>query len=68
MILIQVKGGSAEEPTADDAERMRRVAEHYSARDVLLATWKRGSELNMRRLDRKSGAWEHLDNPRKVFK
>jgi hypothetical protein len=42
MILIQVKGGSAEWPTDDDIGRLRAVREYHHARDVLLATWKKG--------------------------
>jgi hypothetical protein len=38
--LIQVKGGSAAKPTAEDAKRLRAVAHRHHACDVLLATWK----------------------------
>src|SRR5438477_9427234 len=41
IILIQVKGGSAANPTFDDAARLRRVAKRHGACDVLLATWKK---------------------------
>src|ERR1700724_2470304 len=42
IILIQVKGGSAANPTAEDAKRLRIVARRHGACDVLLAAWKKG--------------------------
>lgn len=44
IMLIQVKGGSAKEPTAEEIARMRLVAEHYHASKVLLFQWKKGSK------------------------
>jgi hypothetical protein len=43
IILIQVKGGSAAMPTAEDGKRLRVIAKRYHARHVLLAAWKKGS-------------------------
>lgn len=43
IILIQVKGGSAASPTADDAARLRIVALQHGACDTLLAAWKKGN-------------------------
>jgi hypothetical protein len=43
MILIQVKGGGAAQPTADDGKRLRKVARLHNACGVLLAAWKKGS-------------------------
>lgn len=43
IILIQVKGGSAAMPTTEDGKRLMAVAKQLHARDVLLATWKKGS-------------------------
>jgi len=43
IILIQVKGGSAANPTAEDAKRLRIVARRHGACDVLLAAWKKGN-------------------------
>ncbi len=43
IILIQVKGGYAARPTAEDGERLRRVARRHGACEMLLATWKKGS-------------------------
>src|SRR5208337_4824464 len=42
IILIQVKGGSAAKPTAEDAKRLRIVARRHGACRVLLAAWKKG--------------------------
>jgi len=44
MILIQVKGGSAPNPTFEDAARLRAVAKRHRACDVLLASWKKGGK------------------------
>jgi hypothetical protein len=44
MILIQVKGGGAPNPTPEDIERLRRVKAYYNAHDVVLASWKKGAQ------------------------
>ncbi len=44
IMLIQVKGGDAKEPSAEDIARMRLVAEHYHASKVLLFQWKKGTK------------------------
>jgi hypothetical protein len=54
IILIQVKGGSAATPTWDDARRLRAVKKRHGACDVLLATWKKGTEARFFRLRRAS--------------
>src|SRR4029077_18485747 len=38
IILIQVKGGSAANPTWEDATRLRAVARRHGASNILLAT------------------------------
>src|SRR5262245_110141 len=43
IILIQVKGGYAANPTPDDADRLRAVARYHRAQCVLLASWKKGT-------------------------
>ena len=50
IILIQVKGGTAARPTLGDAKRLRAVAKRHSVCDVLLATWKKGTEARFFRL------------------
>ena len=42
IVLIQVKGGAAAYPTAEDGERLRAVARYYHAHRVLLASWRKG--------------------------
>src|ERR671910_2885745 len=39
IILIQIKGGGARWPNAEDIRRLRAVANFYRARDVVLAAW-----------------------------
>jgi len=54
IILIQVKGGSAARPTWEDATRLRAVKKKHGACDVLLATWKKGTQARFYRLRRVS--------------
>lgn len=42
IVVIQVKGGSAAKPTAEDERRLHVVAKRLRARHVLLATWQKG--------------------------
>jgi len=42
IILIQVKGGDAAKPTAEDGKRLRVVARRHGACKAILATWKKG--------------------------
>ena len=55
IVSIQSKGGSARRQTLDDIVRLRAVAKHHRAKAVVLATWRRGTELRLQRLDR--GGW-----------
>jgi hypothetical protein len=50
IILIQIKGGGARWPSAEEIDRMWAVAKHYRARDVLLAKWMKGSKVEFYRL------------------
>ncbi len=43
IILIQVKGGYAARPTAEDGKRLRAVAKLHHAHAILLASWKKGT-------------------------
>jgi hypothetical protein len=45
LILIQVKGGSAPEPTEEDWKRLRAVKKLHGAKTVLLAKWKKGRQV-----------------------
>lgn len=42
ILVIQVKGGSAPEPTDDEVKRLRKVATFYHAQEVVLFQWKKG--------------------------
>jgi hypothetical protein len=65
MVLIQVKGGSAPMPTADDRERLRMVSIVYRAKAVLLAQWKRGRQVVFHQL--KGDSWEAVSSPSELF-
>jgi len=54
IILIQAKGGSAAKPTLEDGERLRRVARLHRAKDILLASWKKGKAAQFYTLRRKA--------------
>ena len=70
IILIQVKGGRAAKPTLEDATRLRIVAKRHCACDVLLATWKKGTEARFFPLRRASAreAWAEITNLDSVFR
>ena len=65
VVLIQVKGGSAKWPTADDRERLRAVGKAYSAKAILLSEWKKGSMPIIYELS--GDEWGDPINPAKVF-
>jgi len=66
MMLIQVKGGSAARPTADDAQRMRAVARWHRIGRVLLAIWKRGRAVRFFGLHGKS--WTEIEDLADIFR
>jgi hypothetical protein len=70
IILVQVKGGSAANPTFEDAARLRRVAKRHGACDVLLATWKKGAMPRFFRLRRATASdpWAEITNLDSVFR
>src|SRR5919106_972855 len=65
IILVQIKGGGAKWPNAEDIRRLRAVAKRYSARDVVLAAWLKGSRQKFYRLGKTAVdpkiAWEEVD-------
>jgi hypothetical protein len=67
IILIQVKGGSAARPTAEDATRLRIVARRHGACGVLLASWKQGSAARFFSLHRTHPEWREVTDLRTVF-
>jgi hypothetical protein len=71
IVLIQVKGGSAAMPTAEDGIRLRAVAKRYGARQSLLGTWKKGKEVQFHRLQAKSSArndWSEVLDLDEIFR
>jgi hypothetical protein len=70
IILIQVKGGSAARPTPEDATRLRAVRKRHGACEVLLATWKKGTEARFFRLCGASARepWTEITNLDSVFR
>lgn len=67
IILIQVKGGSAAKPTAEDAARLRIVARRHGACGVLLATWTKGSAARFFSLHKRLPEWSEVEDLRSVF-
>ena len=57
IVLVQVKGGGARDPSAEDCARLQRVARRYHALHVVLFQWKKGKVADYFRLNRR-GEWE----------
>lgn len=71
IILIQVKGGKAANPTPEDCRRLRLVARHHAACGILLATWKKGKAAKFfplrPRLKNGRGNWVAVDDLKTIF-
>jgi hypothetical protein len=67
IILIQVKGGSAANPTAEDAARLRIVAKRHGACGVLLAAWTKGREARFYSLHKRCPEWGEVEDLRTLF-
>jgi hypothetical protein len=70
IILIQVKGGRAANPTPEDATRLRIIARRHGACGVLLASWKKGSAAKFFSLHTNSkrvNEWREVDDLRSLF-
>jgi hypothetical protein len=65
IILIQVKGGFAARPTAEDGKRLTIVARRHGACGVLLATWKKGSAARFFAL--RQSRWNEVSDLRMFF-
>jgi len=59
IILIQVKGGSANRPSDSDVKRLVKVAEYHRAKTVILAEWKKGQLPIFYRLS--NMIWQEVD-------
>jgi hypothetical protein len=72
IILIQVKGGRAAMPTAEDGHRLRAVARHHRARQVLLATWTKGKAARFFQLRKRPaealGDWIAVEDLNSIFR
>jgi hypothetical protein len=67
IILVQVKGGRAPKPTAEDAARLRIVAKRHRVCGVLLATWTKGREARFYSLHKGYPEWREVEHLRTVF-
>ena len=67
VVLIQVKGGSARAPTANDCERLRQVARIHRASAVVLLSWKRGNNSTFSRLNFRTLKWQPVENAAAIF-
>jgi hypothetical protein len=68
--LIQVKGGVAANPTAEDAARLRIVAKRHGACGVLFARWRRPKAAkfwSLRSRTSPDGDWVQVDDLAAVF-
>ena len=66
IMLIQVKGGSAAKPTAEDAQRLQSVASYHRACGVLYAAWKKGRAARFFALDEHND-WTEVEDLTIVF-
>ena len=51
IILLQVKGGSARRPTAEDIKRLKLVGEQYHAQNIVLFEWQDKKKVGFLELD-----------------
>ena len=66
VILVQVKGGKAKNPSATDVQRMEDVASRYGAKAVVLSSWKKGAAPELRILS--NSVWGDPVDPDSIFK
>ena len=67
IVLLQIKGGSAIWPSRDDILRLRQVARHHRAREIVLSDWQKGNQPTLYRLARRlpanfdpKGVWREV--------
>lgn len=65
IILVQVKGGSARNPSLNDVKRLEAVMDRYHAKSVVLSSWKKGSAPEFRVLSESS--WGEPVDPDLIF-
>jgi len=62
IVLIQVKGGSADRPSEKDIERLSFVKQHHRADRVVLAEWKKAKKLCLYEWDPLEAIWDPQDS------
>lgn len=65
VVLIQVKGGSAKSPTAEDVQRMKIVGHQYGAENLVLFEWTKQKKAGWSVLD-SDGHWKPT-SPSAIF-
>jgi hypothetical protein len=65
IVLLQIKGGSARWPSRNDILRLRQVARHHRATEIVLADWQRGAQPTLYRMARRLGSGF---NPKSVWR
>lgn len=72
IILIQIKGGGAAMPTAEDGIRLRAVAKRHKAERSLLGIWKKGKAVQFFRLQARTSAdgndWTEVIDLDEIFR
>ena len=53
IILMQVKGGSANDPTTEDVKRLKIVGKRYHAQNIVLFQWQKEKKVGFLVLDKK---------------
>lgn len=54
IVLVQLKGGGSKVPSRDDLNRLKRVADRYNARAIVLYEWKNAVHSRFKHLDENS--------------
>ena len=55
IVLIQVKGGSAPRPSADDIKRLKVISDRYHAKAIVLFEWQAKKKAGFHKLDANNG-------------
>ena len=55
IMLVQMKGGSARNPSDEEIKRLQAVKRHYGAKEIVLFNWRREEDCKFSRLS--GGKW-----------
>jgi hypothetical protein len=58
IVIVQLKGGSARDPSEEDIRRLRAVRRRLGAKAIVLYSWKRRVASSYRVLDERTGTWK----------